>query len=482
VSKALGIEAGGREPTRLSGRIGLQYASKPSFSSREDDHGQISPPMPNFRITSQSRVPSVVAWRLVGTAATFGLVVQVARSLGAAGAGATLLAWTSAQFLSSICRLGTFGILLRISSQANMPEDAPRMRGIFLQTAIPATVVSLGIASVLTLQPDIPLTLFDPGSVSTSFIKYFAWSLPCLTLSLLISEVNKALGLTEFASLVQTGLANGLVLVGIFLLNPRTPNDIAPVFLFGSISCLLVSVIPAWKRVRIGIAEWQPAGSIIRSATPLLGYDLSRVISLWMPVLIVGILSDNSETGIFATASRTAMAGSLVAVSMSNLNSPRYARLHAEHRNHAIGDLARAASSGFLVSAAVIVPLTVVLAPTLFSHLGDDFMNATMVLAILLIAEVIRGATVPAVDILMMTQHEVDAVRNALFATAAIIAMSVPIVPAYGATGAALAVLLTTAFQGALNAGSVHHRIRIRTLPSTSDFAALKRSGSGSAS
>jgi O-antigen/teichoic acid export membrane protein len=199
---------------------------------------------------------------------------------------------------------------------------------------------------------------------------------------------------------------------------------------------------PRLARPRIDRAE---AGTLLREALPLAAAVALNVVYLRLLVVLVSLLEDDRDTGLFATSFRTlelliGLPTVVLAVAL-----PLLAVASAEDRERFRYGFQRLTEVALLVSLGIVL-LTVLLAePAIRLLYTEEFADAAPILRIQAFALIpVFLAQAWTLGLVALRRQRSVAIGNAL-AFAAVIVLGLGLVPAFGTKGAAIAGVVTEA-------------------------------------
>lgn len=170
------------------------------------------------------------------------------------------------------------------------------------------------------------------------------------------------------------------------------------------------------------------------------------VVNSYADIVMLGILGTSQQAGLYRVATQLALFGSLGYTALNMLANQRFAALRAAGRlaelQQAATLLARLAAAGGLVALVVFAAGGGKIIALLF---GPAFAGAAQPLAILALGQFVNASFGMASSALMMHDHERQVLRTNVVALGIGIAANAALIPAYGATGAAWANVVSLA-------------------------------------
>ncbi len=398
--------------------------------------------------------------QVASTAISLATAILLARLLGATGYGVYSLGMIWANLLGLVACLGFPQLIVReiagLAPKAEWHAVASLVRTAFAATltaavllagvgalTVPALVDSAGtLAIVLSMSIVVPIGLQRLGeTVLLGFERPLESYLPerlirplvFLALVALLAAVGS--GASPEAAILAHLLAYVLSLAGVvWLVTRRTPDQ--------------------WWREKAPLDA-----SHLARTLPLLATGLMTLLSTRLDVLMLGALADAEAVGHYRFAAQLAALPLMIATSTQAVVSPLIARYHAEGR---LGDLRRllarmaagAAIATLAVSAAVLA-LFGLLVPVI----GSSFAEAHLPLVILMLAYALSAILFAGLPLLIMSGH-VGAVAAASGTAIAVnVVLNYLLVPRYGATGTALATLVSLMLLNGLHLWNAQRRL-----------------------
>jgi O-antigen/teichoic acid export membrane protein len=186
---------------------------------------------------------------------------------------------------------------------------------------------------------------------------------------------------------------------------------------------------------------------LFRTSLPILITRIAGMAIEYSNVLLVGYLAGPAAAGAYFAAERLARLSAAPAAIVASVIQPEMAAANARGNQSRLRMLTKRAAHSGLWPTAMIVFLLVMLAGPLLGLFGDEFSAAEPVLVILALGLLAQIAAGPANDLLLMTGKQ-NFLPRVMVSTAIIhLALLGVLVPALGATGAAL----TSSFSGVLS-------------------------------
>lgn len=374
---------------------------------------------------------------LSGKLATFVLFAMLARELGQASVGAFVLAFAYVQIVTVFIDLGFDRVVTRrvAVDAASMPRLFTNIVGLKLALAIPVTLASWALASLLGYddQTRTAIYLLTAGLFIDSLIRTVV----------AVMTARERGGLLSIAVVVQrtTGAALGVAV----LLAGFGVTAVCVTYAIGSAAGLALGV---WLMARhigrpafhVDRAQWP---GILRESLPFALYDSLGFVLTKVDTVILSILASSSAVGLYGAASRLYESSFFITFSLNGAFLAMYTYL-TPTSEPTIGDVFERSIKLALV---LLLPVAVVFAcaaePLSTLFFGDDFAATAEPLRWLAPAVVLMGVVNLSSSLVAM---RVGA-RALIPFTAGVLVLNVvlnfALVPVMDAAGSALAMSLS---------------------------------------
>lgn len=214
----------------------------------------------------------------------------------------------------------------------------------------------------------------------------------------------------------------------------------------------------------------------LRGAIPLFLIGAMNYLNIRTDILMLGVLRDAADVGLYRVAMRGAELMMLVLSVVGMVLQPIFASLHA--RGERVR-LQRLVTIGARVTLGLSLPLGLLFIfvgrPLVAFAFGEEFREAAPPLAILSVGQLVSVSMGSVGPLLVMTGHERRAALAIGMGVLTDIGLNALLIPVYGPIGAAVATAVSMAVWSGLLALTVHRVLRLRP----SAFARLGREGNG---
>jgi len=273
----------------------------------------------------------------------------------------------------------------------------------------------------------------------------FAVGVPFTVVSstaLVATQGLKTMKPSSYVQQILQPLINFVLIVIFYLLGMQILGAIVATVLSSVIGCLLAFYYLRRMFPNLLGADTPPifeGRNLFSVSVPMGIVNLTRGVSTWGAVAVVGILSTAHEVGIYNVAARTGGVCALGLVAFSAIFNPIISDLYSRNMVEDLGSLYQDVCRWITAIGFAPFLLTVLLAKDFMAIFGGEFVAGWPVLVLIAAAQMFSSSVGPTNRILAMTGRQNIFMITILSSTAVSIAGSVPLVYLYGAVGAAVA-------------------------------------------
>ncbi len=425
-------------------------------------------PAPHRAGSVSAAAGAVLAVRVLAAATGLAYSVVVARLFGASLTGVLAIGLTAALAGKLIGELGLATPMLRQVAAAAAAGDWPAVAGVYRRGVALAGAASVAVAAALmATAPVLAGPVFATPELAGVLRILGAGVVPSVLVvvhAALLRAVRRPV-----AAAVCEGLGPYVVGTAVLaVVGTRMGLAGAAWGLAGGSTLMLGLAWAAWRRARVPVAAAAPVATrpLLASGLPMLVVMAAYLIIEWSDTVMLGILAEPADVGVYAAASRTAALVAFALHATNAVTAPLYAARHADGD---VGGMRRLAASSTAAMTAVALPVAVALVAgsrQVLGVFGAEFVAGGAVLAILATAQLANVAAGSAGTVLTMTGHERPLRDLMVVAGAANIGLNALLIPFWGPEGAAVATALSLV---GVNAGCLRllrRRLGFTTLPS----------------
>jgi O-antigen/teichoic acid export membrane protein len=413
----------------------------------------------------------------LGKAVTFVLAVVLARLMGAESYGLYVYVVSIASLIGLFVQFGLPLLAVREVASAVASKSFERLnkfRAWSTKTLLvsSAVSVSLAISAFLLFK-----TSFDSKLTSTVFV--VGLMIFVIAVFRLHSSFLKGLERVQISQLLEFLLQPLILLITLVIVAAlySINLDVEKVILVSLCSWLAVLAmclcfVSYYWPASTAISE--VAGSTAAWSTSAFKFMMLgslTLINMQADLVLIGILSDYEQVGLYKVVSATAGFLVLGTSALNAVAAPKFARLYALKDAQELERVAAiVAWIGFAFAMCGLLTLGFFgssLIPLVF---GEEFAGGKLPLVILCAAQVVNAAIGSVGFMLNMTGNERDSMFAMLVAVLINVALNLVLIPKHGAVGAAMASATSIVFWNLL----LFYKVRIRVGINTSIFQFVK--------
>jgi O-antigen/teichoic acid export membrane protein len=385
-----------------------------------------------------------LAIRVAGAGLVFGLQVLLARLMPAEGYGGFVTLWTWMLALGSFAALGFAESSIRF-----LPRYQLRGRGAvaagFWRFGLAAVLATGLVSFALAATAGLTLGLSGPGLM----VLLVALGLPFLGAEYYLEGVARSFGWFRLAA-VPVYILRPVLIGGLCLLLAAAGVELTlPVVgavLVGAMAVVTGGLaLAVARRLHAVLPAGGPAASRrqkrlwLRASLPLLLLSGLEDLTGYADVLVLGLIADAEQVGIYFAAARSLALAGFVAYAMTLVFGRRFALDLAGRSREDLQRSILEASRLTLWATVASVAAAMIAAPLLLGAFGPAFLAGQGVLLVLGAGMVARAMAGQAGEVLIVAGRQREGLAIALFGLVMTVALALLLVPQLGMIGAAIA-------------------------------------------
>jgi len=382
---------------------------------------------------------------LFGQASRFGFNLLVARVFDADALGTYALAVAVIQISEVLAIAGLDSGLLRyVSVHSSDPLRQRRVIGSALKTSL---FLSMAVALLLMLfSHQIALMLHGSHLLQLTLCCYAA-AIPFNVATMLYGHAIQGFRKLQ-PKIIATQVLNPLFLLLLTLLFRYVAGQEAALYFPFAVSA---AVAFFWIRPYLSKISGVIPMEIVRAgsdrsmmiyALPFMVVSLLSMMTHWLDVMMLGMLTDTATVGLYHPAARTAGLIRAVLLAFAGIAAPMIAALHAGSQNEEIGRIYKMVTRWIFGIVIPPVILFMLLPEMVLGIFGTRFTAGSNALFLLTAASFLQVCFGLSSTVLAMTGYARLSLFNALGALGLQIVLNLMLIPRMGINGAALATLL----------------------------------------
>lgn len=203
---------------------------------------------------------------------------------------------------------------------------------------------------------------------------------------------------------------------------------------------------------------------LLRTASPLMFSGLLLYLLNWTNTIMLGLLGDETQVGVYNTAYKVGGVGFLVIVSISTIITPRMAELYGQGKLIELRKLTHNTTRLIALLSVPVVLLLMVFGKFILSLFGPEAVEGNTTLIIVAVGILFSAVAGNADQILNMTNNQ-KVLRNITFICFILnLVLAYWLIPKYGIEGAAVASLITNVLLNVLCVYFIKKRLGFYTL------------------
>ncbi len=401
---------------------------------------------------------------LFGQASRFGFNLLVARVLDADALGTYALAVAVIQISEVFAIAGLDSGLLRfVSINSSDPLRQREVIGSALKTSL---FLSLAVALLLLFFSGNIASMLHGSHLLQLTLCCYAAAIPFNVATMLYGHAIQGFRKLQ-PKIIATQMVSPLLLLLLTLLFRYTAGQKAALFFPFALSAAIAFfwIRPYLSKISgvlpLDIVRAASDRSMMRYALPFLVVSLLSMMTHWLDVVMLGMLTDTATVGLYHPAARTAGLIRAVLLAFAGIAAPMIASLHTGRESAEIGRIYKMVTRWILGLVVPPVILFMLLPEPVLGVFGTRFTASSNALILLTAASFLQVSFGLSSTVLAMTGYARLSLYNALGALGLQVVLNLLLIPRFGITGAALASLLVFFLLSAVRLSEVFILLKI---------------------
>lgn len=385
-------------------------------------------------------------FRIFGLGTSFFIVLLISRWFGVYNYGSYSLTFTIAQATAMIFGLGIPNALIMITGNKNFNLiEAKKL----LFSGLKITLLFSLIPSVLFYFSAnfIAVKWFDNINLNR-FFEIVACTIPFFIIHELFLYYFISVKKFIHYNIFMFVLPNLFLILFLLLFYYMSKTDFYTflAFALSIVLIVLIEFIVVYESKIHKTPKIISSKSLLKTASPMLFSGLLLYLLNWTDVIMLGIMTNEKEVGIYNIAYKIGSVGFLVIVSVSTIITPKIAALYGSGN---LKELQKLIHSSTRLISILTIPLVLVLvigSDFILSFFGENVIEGSTTLIIVSIGVLFSAIAGNVDQILNMTNNQI-VLRNITIISFFInIIFNFILIPYYGIRGAAIASLISNVF------------------------------------
>lgn len=395
--------------------------------------------MPDFSGTRSTLIQYLRSGLLKVLGALAGLFISilVARKLGVDNAGSFFYMLSLSMIFASVLRVGSDFLIVRHVARYYDPngscEDVNRFLSDILARVLLLGAIFLVVAFILDL---IIVSRFEGYNTVTQAM-FLAMSIAILYLQVFVFQgIQRPL----LANFFMVFAPQALFLVLFLVFDVRSPASLILIYSASFIACIILA------NGFLGLAgitphrlEFSHFGESLVSDWRQFYIQACIVLFAWSNIILVEWLSNPDEVSIYGVTSRVVMLVGFFLPIVNSVSNSRIAKAWADDDFVAVRTAYRASIVSLFIPAMGIASMLFLFPSAVMKIFGSEFVDGARVLVVLAAAQLVNAVYGSAATVLVMINRESESLRWFLVGLIANVALSIILIPEYGALGSSLA-------------------------------------------
>lgn len=382
-------------------------------------------------------------FRVFGLVTSFLIVLLISRLFGVANYGSYSLTFTIAQATAMIFGLGIPNALIMLTGNRNFNEiEAKKL----LFKGLKITLLFSLIPTILFyLSADfIAVKLFENIALN-HFFEIVAYTIPFFILHELFLyyfiSVKKFIPYNIFMFVLPNLFLT--LFLSLFHFMAKTDFYTFLAFALSMILIVFIEFIVVYESKIHKEPNVISSKTLIKTASPMLFSGLLLYLLNWTDVIMLGIMTNEREVGIYNIAYKIGSVGFLVIVSVSTIITPKIAELYGSGNLQELKKLIHGSTRLISILTIPLVLVLVIGSEFVLSFFGENVISGSSTLIIVAIGVLFSAIAGNVDQILNMTNNQVILRNITIFSFFINIILNFLLIPNYGIKGAAIASLIS---------------------------------------
>jgi len=401
------------------------------------------------------------AGNMVAYLSRFAFAVVLGRSLGAALVGTYSLTLTLVEMAAELALLGLSASMAYFIPIAVRRRDPDRIWGV-IQTGLSLPLVfSLCLATAMFVGAEsLAIGVFGEPSL-VPMLRWGSLGIPLTALLLTMAAMTQGFKRMEYKVYAQDIALNVLKFVifaavavaGLGVLGALVSHIVASAIAVIMFLFFLNRLFPLNRPVR---SAKHNMGEIFRFSVPLYLSQMVNQFSSNIETVVLGIFGIMSGVGVYTTALRLSLIGTVFHQSLQRIGVPMISDLYHAGQHEQLKRLYHATTKWDMAFNLPVFMTTLLFAKPLLSIFGNDFIVGASGMIILAFATMFNASTGFCGSMVSMTGRSKLTFANSVVCLVINILLDLLLIPRWGSLGAAIAASATTVLINLLRTAEVY--------------------------
>lgn len=411
---------------------------------------------------------------IIGSGLRYVFQIITARNLGPELFGLFTIGFAIFKIASILAELGLPNGLVRYIAVFSGEKDNKRVKGVITASRNLGLLASLIVSALLfLLSKPIALYFFQAPQVA-SVIRFFSAAIPFATLTTVYLFATQGFKLMKYRVLVREIFEPFTRIILLLILSLLTWKlyGILVAYLIPTIIGTYISfsylkkVFPEIRKKSVlAVLEIQ---KLLHFSLPLLFVQFFGIIILCIDTLMLGFYKSAAEVGIYGSAQRTALMGSLISTSFGAIFAPIISDLYNRNEFEKLRIYFQTVAKWIFSISFPILLLIILLSKHILRFFGPEFSAGFSSLILLCLGWICHSAVGSVGLMIIMAGRQKLHLIIMIVVLSSNIILNIIFIPLYGMIGAALATSISIALFNVVELCLVHKLFKIQ--PYRPDF------------
>jgi O-antigen/teichoic acid export membrane protein len=382
-------------------------------------------------------------------------------ALGTRGFGVYSTVITLISMITVFATLGLDTGAVFFGSRYKRAGERDRLKGVLLASVglsvIAGVVVALGVAGASAAG----FVYADKPDIASGAILAAPAVAVWTVLMVLVGGLRAVKDMRGSAIAYQIGLPAALMVgAGVAVALGGGVREVILAFIAANVLSLLLAARIFWRRFGALLRDRAVAARVELGA--LLGYSVPQSlaaslfrVNLWMDILMLAWLADETQVGLYRVASTLALMGSLTVTAVNTMFNPMVSELVYTREFARLNALLKTVTRWLTVLATPLYMALLLVPDAVLLIFDEDYSASALPLQILVLGQIFQVSLAPANRLIPMAGHSMLNLVNALVAAGLNFGLNYLLIPRYGGAGAAAASAITFALWSCWRVGEV---------------------------
>lgn len=398
--------------------------------------------------------------KLLGMFSIFLFYRQVTRNFGEEAIGIFSIDITLLAILHVVSKLGLDTSIVKHVAQLKADNQFGKIKSIFQFTAQTTFLTALVFSFLLLIFSHNLDSIFLSRSYGLySPFNFLALILPLHSITMLIAEYFRGLENMKYYAFLQSGVVFliAIVLYFVWPLNYTKLYQPLVIYLLATFLQMIAGFYLLYRaRHNHSKQRFGSKKALLSESFPMLLSNSVFFIMNWADIIMLGIFTDESETGIYSNCVKIANLSVVTLYAINAIAAPKFAEFTSKRDLTSLKLFTKTTSKLNILLSLPITLVIVCFPEFLLGIFSEASKLGKWALVLLSLGQFANAAAGSVINVLNMTGREKQAKNIILFTAMLNLALNLFLIPKYGMLGAAMATFVSLFVWNALAVIDIH--------------------------